>query len=103
MEGVVFNKDALSIIGGANVSTDGNTISVDDSFPNAYAIVGNTAVVNKADGEVENIWLVFPEFLTDGIFNINMESEGDLGIMSLAGELFPNAAGDFFYITEKVT
>ena len=102
MEGVVFNKEALATIGGANISVDGNTISVDDSFPDAYAIVGNTAIVNKLNGGVENIWLVFPEFLTDGVFDINMESEGDLGMMSLAGELFPNADGDFFYIREKV-
>jgi len=101
MEGVVFNKDALATIGGANISLDGNTISVDDSFPEAYAIVGNTAVVNKLNGGVEDIWIVFPEFLPDGMFDINMESEGDLGMMNLAGELFPNAAGDFFYITEK--
>ena len=99
MEDVIFNLKALGAIGGA--SYEDNTIKVNDLFPKSYMLVGDTFIINKSTGDTEDVYLVFPDFLADGIFEINMEADGDLAVMGLAGELFPNTNGDFFYITDK--
>ena len=43
--------------------------------------------------------LRFDKFLPDGVFEMTMESEGDLGMISIAGELFANDCGEFFTVT----
>ena len=48
------------------------------------------------------IWVIFSEYLPDGVFDITMESEGDVGMFNLAGELFPDVDGAYFRIEEKV-
>ena len=53
-------------------------------------------MVDKETGD--RIWmkLTFKDFLPDGVFEIGMEAEGDIGMISIAGELFPNDCGEYF-------
>jgi hypothetical protein len=101
LEDVVFNLNALSYLSAAEVSTDLTTIDFIETYPKNCSIIGDTHVVDKATGDRSNAYLVFYNFLPDGLMNINMESEGDIGVMSAAGELF-SVDNKFFTIIEKV-
>ena len=104
MEDVVARTATLEHFFGAKVTGTGDAtkISFTDKFPGPVALVGRTYVVDQATGE--NVWvtIVFNEFLPDGVTEINMEAEGDFGMIAIGGELFPNDCGEYFTI-EKAT
>jgi len=100
METVIFNSSVLATLGGA-VVVAGTSYKAVDVFPGAYGIIGDSYVVNKTTGDKELIWVTFSEYLPDGLFDITMESEGDIGMFNLSGELFPNVDGAYYIITEK--
>lgn len=70
-----------------------------DKFEDMYRIEGRTFVVNQATGKREYINIFVHKFLPDSLFNMNMEAEGDFGVMNLAGELFTNDCGVFYEFT----
>lgn len=92
MEDIVFNGEVLAKFANASVTRDvgGNITSITftEEFPDGFSIIGDTNVVNKDTGLKENLYLVFYDFLPDGLINLTMEAEGDLGIMNMQGELF---------------
>lgn len=96
MEDVLVNSEALDALGAANVTA--GVITMDETFQTHKVLVGKTFVVNKATGDREWTYVVFPRFLPDSIFDLTMESEGDIGVMSLAGELFADADDKFFVL-----
>lgn len=102
MEDVVFNIAALALI--ADVTVDDiaapEEIDIVETFAKSIGLIGDTYIVEKETGDRKNAYLVFYSFLPDGVFDITMESEGDIGVMSIAGELF--ATNDkFFSIVEN--
>lgn len=101
MESVIFNSEVLATLGGATVAIGNTSYKATDIFPGSYGIIGDSYVVNKTSGEKELIWVTFSEYLPDGVYDITMESEGDIGMFNLAGELFPNVDGSYYIITEK--
>jgi len=104
VEDAVFSLATLGTIGGATVLDDLNSVSVTDVFPESFMLVGDTSVVDKDNGGMQDVWLTFFDFLPDGVFDITMESEGDIGVMAIAGELFPETAATnrYWILEEKV-
>ena len=104
MEDVVARVDTLEHFFGAKVTYE--TINTDkveaiaftDKFPGAVALVGKTYVVDQETGERVWVALAFRNFLPDGVTEINMEAEGDFGMIAIGGELFPNNCGEYFTI-----
>jgi hypothetical protein len=97
MEDVVARLETLEHFFGAKVvKTDPESFTITDKFPKGLGLIGTTYVVDRDTGE--RIWmqLTFHDFLPDGVFEIGMEAEGDIGMISLAGELFPNDCGEYF-------
>ena len=110
MEEIVFNSEVLAKFNNATVTRDGSnnitSITFTEEFPDGFSIIGDTYIVDKDTGARENMYLVFYDFLPDGIFDLTLESEGDLGIMNMQGELFPkwdsSANENVFYVmTDK--
>ncbi|RLI49301.1 hypothetical protein DRO61_05275 [Candidatus Bathyarchaeota archaeon] len=103
VESVIFNYKVLATLGGATLDDEvtPTSYSVTDFFPGGYGIIGDSYVVNKTTGAREMIWVIFSEYLPDGVFDITMEAEGDIGMFNLAGELFPDVNGVYFRIEEK--
>jgi len=98
MEDAILRTDMLEAFFGATV-VDGVSVAFTDTFATAIYLTGTAYVVDKADGSKQEVTLTFNNFLPDSVMDITMESEGDIGIVSLAGELFPDDAGAFFTIT----
>jgi hypothetical protein len=100
MEDVVARLDTLEYFFGAKVvKTDPESFTITDKFPKKLTLIGRTYVVDKDSGD--RIWmkLKFENFLPDGVFEIGMEAEGDIGMIGIAGELFPNECGEYFTAT----
>ena len=98
MEDVVARIDTLEHFFGATIDKDENTFSLTDKFPDGIGLIGKTYVVDRDTGKRQWVQIKFNEFLPDGIFDITMEAEGDLGMISIAGELFPNDCGEYFTV-----
>ena len=100
MEDVVARIDTLEHFFGANIGDDNTTFALTDRFPDGIGLIGKTYVVDKETGTRQWVQIKFNEFLPDGIFDITMEAEGDLGMISIAGELFPNDCGEYFEVKQ---
>lgn len=74
-------------------------LKVTDKFATMFEITGRTFVVNASTGEREFVNITIPKFLPDSLLNLTMEAEGDFGVMSLAGELFTDDCGTFYYFS----
>lgn len=110
IEDAIFNISALEALADVqvtrNISNEVTDIAIVETFAKNYALIGSTYLVDKATGDRKEAYLYFYNYLPDGIFNINMESEGDIGTMAMAGELFAltdgsSEDGKFFSIVEK--
>jgi len=99
MEDVVMRTEMLEAFFGATVSA-GTSVAFTDEFATAISMEGIAYVVNKDSGARDEVTITFNNFLPDSVMDITMESEGDIGMISLAGELFPDASGNYFTITE---
>ena len=106
VEDVVFNIALAPKFFGATLGYTGlevTEVSVGELFPKSISLIGDTYIVDKITGDRSSVYVTFPKFLPDGVFDISMESEGDIGMISIAGELFSEAGtqGDFFVISDK--
>lgn len=75
--------------------------AVTDLFNNAVYIEGTTFVINSTNGNKEWIKINIPNFLPDSLFNVTLESEGDFGVISIAGEIQPNECGEFYFLGDE--
>jgi hypothetical protein len=110
MEDVVLKPEALEVLFGATLyyenqaaedakdSTKIVGFGMTDRFANMLTLKGRTYVVDKEDGTRKWIDIVFKRFLPDSVVDLMMEAEGDLGVVNVAGELFPDACGEYFTI-----
>lgn len=103
IEDAVFNIALAPKLFAAELNVDSTELSITEVFPKAVSIIGDTYIVDKDTGNRTNVYVTFPKFLPDGIFDIAMESEGDIGVISIAGELFSDelTQGEFFVISDK--
>jgi hypothetical protein len=101
MEDVVLRNDALEIFFDVD-PTDyaAGDLSFTETFAKGIQLVGKTYIVDKTTGDRKTAYITFYDFLPDSNISITMESEGDIGMISLAGELFANSSGKFFTISE---
>lgn len=62
-------------------------ISVTDKFPGAFCLEGETFFIDQKTGEKVNVWILIPQFLPDGIFNLTQDAEGDATVFDLNGTI----------------
>lgn len=100
MEDVMMRTSILEEFFGVDSTTTPGQFKFTETFPqNGLTLVGRTHIIDKSDGSRKEAYITFHNFLPDGITDITMESEGDIGMISLSGELFDNGAG-FFTISQ---
>lgn len=75
-------------------------LKITDKFTPAVKIIGKTFIIDSRTGEKKWVKIHFPKFLPDGVFEMNMEAEGDFGTMAIGGELIANECGVFYEIYE---
>ena len=114
MEDVVVTPPALRALFGAVVfDQDGERIDFDsydpetdkvtgfaitDTFAKMISLRGKTFVIERETGDRRWIDITFNRFLPDSVLDMMMEAEGDLGVVNVAGELFPNDCGEYFVL-----
>ena len=104
MEDVIMKAKSFEAFMGAElvmdsgVPTDLERILVKEVFSKPCKIEGTTYVIDKDTGEREYVDITIFKFLPDSIFELTMESEGDVGVMNIAGEIFPNECGVFYVL-----
>ena len=106
MEDAVARPELFKELFGADVSMglgpDTGEIAITNEFAKPVRIEGITEIV-KEDGDVEDVEIIFYKFLPDSITDFTMEAEGDIGVVNIAGELFPGQDRKFFTISSEVT
>ena len=102
MEDVVARVEAFEHLFGANIYKEGTDVTgfgITDKFAKMISLKGKTFVVNREDGERQWVEIEFHRFLPDSVFDMTMEAEGDIGMINVAGELFPDNCGEYFTVT----
>jgi len=111
MEDVVLKPEALEALFGATLyrgatGTEEEGLvtgfGMTDRFATMLTLKGRTYVVDREDGTRKWIDIVFKRFLPDSVVDMMMEAEGDLGVVNVAGELFPDACGEYFTVGRAV-
>ena len=97
MEDVVARTGIFESVFGAKKT--GDIYSFTNEFGTPLTLIGETQVVDKETGELKNATVTIHNFLPDSITDFNMESEGDIGVINIAGEMFPKDNGVFYTIT----
>jgi hypothetical protein len=97
----LFDKDGDPIV--VTESTDYDALEVGgfgitDTFAKMLTLTGKTFVIDRETGDRRWIDITFKRFLPDSVLDMMMEAEGDLGIVNVAGELFPDECGEYFTI-----
>jgi len=119
MEDVVITPVAMRALFGATLyDEDGARIDPDtfdpendiiggfgitDTFAKMLTLRGKTFVIDRATGDRRWIDITFKRFLPDSVLDMMMEAEGDLGIVNVAGELFPDGCGEYFTVGRIVS
>ena len=88
-----FNP-ATDIVGGFGIT---------DTFAKMLTLRGKTFVIDRETGDRRWIDITFKRFLPDSVLDMMMEAEGDLGIVNVAGELFPDGCGEYFTVGRIVS
>ncbi|MFW6029384.1 MAG: hypothetical protein ACOCRO_03940 [Halanaerobiales bacterium] len=97
MEDVIMKADVLEAFMDVDTS---NGITITDTFATSLTLVGTTYVIDRETGEKQDVKITFYDFLPNSVFDLTMEAEGDIGMINISGELFPNADGEFYTIEE---
>ena len=101
MEDVVMRTEILEEFFGVDSTTTPGDFIFTETFPqDGLTLVGKTYIINKDTGAREEAWITIHDFLPDGILDITMEAEGDVGMISLAGEMFDTDGAGFFTISD---
>ena len=102
MEDVVARAEAFEHLFGANIykDTDEKVVGfgITDKFATMIQLKGKTFVIDRDSGERQWIKIAFKRFLPDSVFDMTMEAEGDIGMINVAGELFPDECGEYFTV-----
>lgn len=101
MEDVVMRTAVLEEFFGIDSTTTPGDFIFTETFPqDGLTLVGKTYTINKDTGARQETFITIHDFLPDGLLNITMEAEGDVGMISLSGELFDTDGAGFFTISE---
>lgn len=117
MEDVVITPSAMRALFGATLyDEDGARIDnynpatdiiggfgITDTFAKILTLRGKTFVIDRETGDRRWIDITFKRFLPDSVLDMMMESEGDLGVVNVAGELFPDGCGEYFTVGRIVS
>jgi hypothetical protein len=112
MEDVVITPTAMRALFGATLYDDEGAriddydpstdtiggFGITDTFAKMLTLRGKTFVIDRATGDRRWIDITFKRFLPDSVLDMMMESEGDLGVVNVAGELFPDNCGEYFTV-----
>lgn len=105
MEDVIARIESFDALFGANLKVDDSDsdsivgFAITDTFAKHLTLRGKTFVIDRETGRRQWIELVFKRFLPDSVFDMMMEAEGDIGMINVAGELFPDDCGEYLTIT----
>lgn len=116
MEDVVITPTAMRALFGATLYdvagakiTDFSSaytvggFGITDTFAKMLTLRGKTFVIDRETGDRRWIDITFKRFLPDSVLDMMMEAEGDLGIVNVAGELFPDNCGEYFTVGSIVS
>lgn len=119
MEDVVITPTAMRALFGATLyDEDGARLDPDtydpdtdiiggfgitDTFAKMLTLRGKTFVIDRDTGDRRWIDITFKRFLPDSVLDMMMEAEGDLGVVNVAGELFPDGCGEYFTVGRIVS
>jgi len=119
MEDVVITPKAMRALFGATLydedgarldpetyDPENDTIGgfgITDTFAKMLTLRGKTFVIDSTTGDRRWIDILFKRFLPDSVLDMMMESEGDLGVVNVAGELFPDGCGEYFKVGRIVS
>ena len=95
MEDVVARPALFEYLFG--VDTTGGTYKFTNEFAKNLRLVGKTQVVDKDTGNLVDATITIYNFLPDSVTDFTMEAEGDVGVINIAGELFPDEETGLFY------
>ena len=85
MQDALGRAEVLKQFFGCDVNDTTGVISITDKFPGAFAIEGETFVIDQATGEKHNVYIFIPQFLPEAIFNLTQEADGDAAVFDLNG------------------
>jgi hypothetical protein len=118
MEDVVITPTAMRALFGATLYDENGTridpetyvagtpiggFGITDTFAKMLTLRGKTFVIDRETGDRRWIDITFKRFLPDSVLDMMMEAEGDLGIVNVAGELFPDGCGEYFTVGRIVS
>jgi hypothetical protein len=95
----LFDENGDPIVIDENTNFDTLTVGgfgITDTFAKMLTLTGKTFVIDRDTGDRRWIDITFKRFLPDSVLDMMMEAEGDLGIVNVAGELFPDNCGEYF-------
>jgi len=101
MEDVVMKGSTLTTFMNGKIDQGNEILSITEEFSTYLYMVGETYVIDRETGNREFVTVRFYNFLPDSVFDLTMESEGDIGMINIGGELFANEDGVFFEIAKK--
>lgn len=101
MEDVVMKGSTLTTFMNGKIDPGNEILSITEEFATYLYLVGETYVIDRETGNRELVTVRFYNFLPDSIFDLTMESEGDIGMINIGGELFATEDGVFFDIIKK--
>jgi hypothetical protein len=117
MEDVVITPAAMRALFGATLydvngarianedigTTPIGGFGITDTFAKMLTLRGKTFVIDRETGDRRWIDITFKRFLPDSVLDMMMEAEGDLGVVNVAGELFPDGCGEYFTLGRIVS
>lgn len=83
MQDALGRPETLKRFFGCDVA-DGR-ISITDKFPGAFAIEGETYVIDQATGDQIKVYVLIPQFLPEAILTLTQEADGDAAVFDLNG------------------
>jgi len=101
MEDVVARLSLFEHLFGVDTTTVADEYAFTNKFAVPVKLVGTTDIVNE-NGVKTQVTLTIPNFLPDSVSNFTMESEGDIGMINIAGECFPDSTSELFYTIEVI-
>lgn len=95
---------------GCEIGKETGTIYVNNKFPSAFAIEGDTFFIDQQTGEKVGVKIFIPQFRPNGIFNLVQDAEGEATVFDCNGVIAatyirdndcPNGHEVFYLISDK--
>ena len=85
MQDALGRASTLKRFFGCDYEENTGRLSVNDVFPGAFAIEGETFFINQKTGAKETVYILIPQFTPDAILTLTQDAEGDATVFDLNG------------------